>query len=185
MGKGPRHRGRGSPYIAVSYTHLVKRKRKLLPRGFKSFEVNQMEKDLGLCDLVFDYYESQILFGCRKYGDRLPSIAKICDAYHLDVYKRQGASTISELTALGVPAVIVPSPYVTNNHQEKNARVLERAGGAAVVLEGDASGQALFQTACGILHDGEKRDAMEKAMASLGIRDATERIYRTILEICQ
>lgn len=42
-----------------------------------------MEKDLGLCDLVFDYYESQILFGCRKYGDRLPSIAKICDAYHL------------------------------------------------------------------------------------------------------
>lgn len=98
---------------------------------------------------------------------------------------RAGASTISELTALGVPAVIVPSPYVTNNHQEKNARVLERAGGAAVVLEGDASGQALFQTACGILHDGEKRDAMEKAMASLGIRDATERIYRTILEICQ
>ena len=47
---------------------------------------------------------------------------------------RAGASTISELTALGVPALIVPSPYVTNNHQEKNARVLEEAGGAAVLL---------------------------------------------------
>ena len=98
---------------------------------------------------------------------------------------RAGASTISELTALGVPALIVPSPYVTNNHQEKNARVLEAAGGAVVLLERDSSGQALFQTACGILHDAQRRAAMEKAMASLGIRDATERIYQTVLELCQ
>ena len=98
---------------------------------------------------------------------------------------RAGASTISELTALGVPALIVPSPYVTNNHQEKNARVLEAAGGAAVLLEQDSSGQTLFQAACGIVHDEEQRKAMEKAMASLGIRDATERIYQTILELCR
>lgn len=98
---------------------------------------------------------------------------------------RAGASTISELTALGVPALIVPSPYVTNNHQEKNARVLEEAGGAAVLLEKDSSGQAMFQVACGILHDAQRQTEMEKAMASLGIRDATERIYQTILEICQ
>ena len=81
--------------------------------------------------------------------------------------------------------MIVPSPYVTNNHQEKNARVLEKAGGAAVVLEKDASGQILFQTVCGILHDADRRGTMERSMASLGIRDATERIYRTILELCQ
>jgi UDP-N-acetylglucosamine--N-acetylmuramyl-(pentapeptide) pyrophosphoryl-undecaprenol N-acetylglucosamine transferase len=98
---------------------------------------------------------------------------------------RAGASTISELTALGVPALIVPSPYVTNNHQEKNARVLEEAGGAAVLLEQDATGQALFQTVCGILHQDARRASMEKAMATLGIRDATERIYQTVLEITQ
>ena len=98
---------------------------------------------------------------------------------------RAGASTISELTALGIPALIVPSPYVTNNHQEKNARVLEQAGGAVVVLEKDSSGQALFQAACGILRDGDRRTAMENAMSALGIRDATERIYQTVLEICQ
>ena len=98
---------------------------------------------------------------------------------------RAGASTISELTALGIPALIVPSPYVTNNHQEKNARVLEEAGGAAVLVESESSGQALFQMACGILHDDARRTKMETAMASLGIRDATERIYRTILEICK
>ena len=117
----------------------------------------------------------------REYIYDMATVMRAADL----VLCRAGASTISELTALGVPAVIVPSPYVTNNHQEKNARVLEKAGGAAVVLEKDASGQILFQTVCGILHDADRRGTMERSMASLGIRDATERIYRTILELCQ
>ena len=109
-------------------------------------------------------------------------MACVCRAADL-VICRAGASTISELTALGVPALMVPSPYVTNNHQEKNARVLEEAGGAVVLLEKDSTGQVLFQTACGILHDAAKRAEMEQNMAALGIRDAAERIYQTILEI--
>ena len=117
----------------------------------------------------------------REYIYNMAPVMRAADL----VLCRAGASTISELTALGVPALIVPSPYVTNNHQEKNARVLEAAGGAVVLLERDSSGQALFQTACGILHDAQRRAAMEKAMASLGIRDATERIYQTVLELCQ
>ena len=58
-------------------------------------------------------------------------------------------------------------------------------GDRVVLLEKDSSGQALFQTACGILHDEKRRAQMETAMASLGIRDATERIYRTVLELCK
>lgn len=96
---------------------------------------------------------------------------------------RAGASTISELTALGVPALIVPSPYVTNNHQEKNARVLEKAGGACVVLESEANGPTLFQKSCDILHDETRRAEMSSAMEALGIPDATERIYATVLEL--
>ena len=96
---------------------------------------------------------------------------------------RAGASTISELTALGVPALMVPSPYVTNNHQEKNARALEAAGGAVVLVEGECTGQKLFQTACGILRDEERRQEMETAMAALGIRDAGERILETVRQL--
>ncbi|WP_294856830.1 undecaprenyldiphospho-muramoylpentapeptide beta-N-acetylglucosaminyltransferase [uncultured Oscillibacter sp.] len=96
---------------------------------------------------------------------------------------RAGASTISELTALGVPALIVPSPYVTNNHQEKNARVLERAGGACVLLEDEANGQVLFQRSCEILRDDAQRASMSAAMEKLGIPDAAERIYQTVLEL--
>ena len=96
---------------------------------------------------------------------------------------RAGASTISELTALGTPALMVPSHYVTNNHQEKNARALEEAGGVAVLTEMECSGQTLFQAACAILHDEARRRKMEEAMAALGIRDAAERIYQTVLEL--
>ena len=96
---------------------------------------------------------------------------------------RAGASTISELTALGVPTLMVPSPYVTNNHQERNARVLEEAGGAAVLLEPDCTGEKLFQTACGILHDADRQAAMERAMLSLSVQNATEQIYQTVLQI--
>ena len=110
-------------------------------------------------------------------------MARVCRAADL-VICRAGASTISELTALGVAALIVPSPYVTNNHQEKNARVLEAAGGAVVLVESESTAQKLFQTACGVLRDDNRRREMERAMASLGICDATDRIYKTIQEIC-
>lgn len=96
---------------------------------------------------------------------------------------RAGASTISELTALGVPAIIVPSPNVTGNHQEHNARVLSDAGGAVLLLEGDSSGELLYDTACGILDDGERRQAMSRAMASLGTIDAAERIYAAVMAL--
>ena len=96
---------------------------------------------------------------------------------------RAGASTISELTALGVPALMVPSPNVTNNHQEKNARVLEEHGAACVILEKDSSGKLLFEKAALILHDEGKRVSMAESMEKLGIPDATERICSTILGI--
>ncbi|MBE6995365.1 MAG: undecaprenyldiphospho-muramoylpentapeptide beta-N-acetylglucosaminyltransferase [Ruminococcaceae bacterium] len=117
----------------------------------------------------------------REYIYDMAAVMRAADL----VICRAGASTVSELTALGVPALMVPSPYVTNNHQEKNARALERSGGAVVLTEAEASGDVLFRSACGILRDAAARRNMEKAMASLGIRDATERIYQAILEICR
>ena len=115
----------------------------------------------------------------REYIQDMGTLMRAADL----VICRAGASTISELTALGTPALMVPSPYVTNNHQEKNARALEEHGGAVVLLEPECSGQALFQAACGILHDPNRLRAMEAAMTSLGIRDAAERIYQTVLDI--
>ena len=96
---------------------------------------------------------------------------------------RAGASTVSELTALGMPAIMVPSPYVTNNHQEKNARLLEAHGGAEVLLEREANGAALYRAAADILRSPDKQTRMKQGMLSLGIPDATERIYETVMAL--
>ena len=98
---------------------------------------------------------------------------------------RAGASTVSEITALAMPTVIVPSPYVTNNHQEKNARILEKHGGAVLLLEKEASGDVLYETAKEILLDSTRQAAMSRGMAELGILDATDRIYDTVMSICK
>ena len=117
----------------------------------------------------------------REYIYDMAAVMRAADL----VICRAGASTISELTALGVPALIVPSPFVTNNHQEKNARALEAAGGAEVLVESACSAQELFQRACGILHDDARRGAMAEAMASLGAPDAAERICAVVHALCK
>lgn len=113
----------------------------------------------------------------REYIHDMGTLMRAADL----VICRAGASTISELTALGVPAIIVPSPNVTHNHQEHNARVLADAGGAVMILEKDSSGQLLYDTARSILKDDARRAEMSAAMASLGVIDATEKIYAAVM----
>lgn len=113
----------------------------------------------------------------REYIHDMGTLMRAADL----VICRAGASTISELTALGVPAIIVPSPNVTHNHQEHNARVLSDAGGAVLMLEQDSSGQKLYDTACSILSDDSRRASMSQAMASLGVIDAAEQIYAAVM----
>ena len=109
----------------------------------------------------------------------MPTVMRAADL----VISRGGASTISELTALGMPSIIVPSPYVVNNHQEKNARILEEHGGVRLILEAESSGQKLFDAAMDILGDAQKRQAMHQAMLELSVPDAAERIYQTVMEL--
>ena len=57
---------------------------------------------------------------------------------------RAGAITLAEVTAMGLPAILIPSPYVTNNHQEYNAKVLEN-GAAVVLLEKDLTPSKMIE----------------------------------------
>lgn len=113
----------------------------------------------------------------REYIQNMADLMRAADL----VICRAGASTISELTALGVPAIIVPSPNVTHNHQEHNARVLADAGGAVMILEKDSSGQKLYDVSRDILRDEARRKAMRAAMSSLGTIDAAEKILDAVM----
>ncbi len=117
----------------------------------------------------------------RDYITDMPRVMAAADL----IMCRGGASTLSEITALGKPAIIVPSPNVSANHQEKNARELEKVGGAVVVLEKDCSGELLYKTAEDILKDGESLKKMSASLNSIAILDATQRIYSELCKLCK
>ncbi|WP_400163196.1 undecaprenyldiphospho-muramoylpentapeptide beta-N-acetylglucosaminyltransferase [Brevibacillus sp. TJ4] len=98
---------------------------------------------------------------------------------------RAGASTLAEITALGVPAILIPSPYVTNNHQEKNARGLERAGAAKVILERELSGESLMAELSALLADRQTWEEMRKSSLTLGMPRAAATIVENLLEIAK
>ena len=115
----------------------------------------------------------------RSYIYDMPKVMAAADL----VMCRSGASTLSELAELGKPAILVPSPNVTNNHQEKNARVLETAGAAKVLLEGEFNADSMLGMMSELLGDSRQLAEMSRAMLGLRIPDATERIADLVLEL--
>ena len=115
----------------------------------------------------------------REYIFDMPRVMAAADL----VLCRAGASTISELTYMGKPVIMVPSPNVTNHHQERNARVLEKAGGAKVLLEGEFDAQSLLALVQELLADEQRLSAMSAAMRSLAVPDATDKICGIIMDI--
>ncbi|MGD8190027.1 undecaprenyldiphospho-muramoylpentapeptide beta-N-acetylglucosaminyltransferase [Brevibacillus ginsengisoli] len=99
------------------------------------------------------------------------------------IVNRAGASFLAEITSLGIPAILIPSPYVTNNHQEKNARGLERAGAGVVILEKDLSGQTLQDALTPLLTDPKLHHKMREESLRLGKQDAASAIYRVVKEL--
>ena len=113
----------------------------------------------------------------RPYIYDMPRVMAAADL----IMCRSGASTLAELSAIGKPAVLVPSPNVTNNHQEKNARVLETAGGAKVYLEGEFDAESLYCDICSMINDEELLRSMSGAMAASGQPEARDKIADIIL----
>jgi UDP-N-acetylglucosamine--N-acetylmuramyl-(pentapeptide) pyrophosphoryl-undecaprenol N-acetylglucosamine transferase len=95
---------------------------------------------------------------------------------------RAGATSIAEMTVCGLPMILVPYPHATENHQEANARELERAGAADVELDRDLSPQGLVRR----INDGvdrtARRAAMAEASAAWGRPDADSRLAQVVVE---
>lgn len=98
------------------------------------------------------------------------------------IIARSGGS-VSEMTALGKAAILIPSPYVAGNHQEHNARAVEHSGGAIVICEKDLTADLLGEAAAGILESDTVLKKMSEASRSIGIQDATDKIYKIALEL--
>ena len=117
----------------------------------------------------------------REYIYNMPTVMAAADV----IVSRAGASSLNEIGVSGTPCVIIPSPNVTDNHQEKNARVLEKRGAAIVLLEQDVTGSKLYQEVSALLKDQSRRQQMRQALRECVPADAAERMVRLILEMAK
>lgn len=98
---------------------------------------------------------------------------------------RAGANTVHELAASGVPSILVPYPHATANHQEANARALERAGGAEVVLDRDLTPERFAESVRSLTEDVERRAVMGKAAAGWATPDAAGRVAELVRSVAR
>ena len=96
---------------------------------------------------------------------------------------RAGATSIAELTALGKPALLVPYPHATGDHQLHNGRALAQAGGAVVVEDQDLSGRRVVDAIEPWLTDPEAHRAVAEASRAFGRRDAATNVARLVLDL--
>ena len=123
--------------------------------------------------------EAQELVSMQEYIYNMPTLMAAADLF----ISRAGASTLNEIAAAGTPCIIVPSPNVTNNHQEKTARILEQRGAAVVIRESECDGANLYKAAKELLEDRQRREAMSKALRDMAVIDSAERILDIVLEL--
>ena len=108
----------------------------------------------------------------REYIYNMPTVLAAADV----VIGRAGSGTCNEIAATGTPCILIPSPNVTNNHQEKNARVLESGGGAIVLLEQDAGAKAVYDQVRDLLNNKEKSAQMSAQLREMAVADSADRI---------
>lgn len=124
----------------------------------------------------------------EKLNDKIAIVPYI---YNMDVVlpaadlviARAGAITVSELLALGVPSVLIPSPNVTNNHQEHNARSVSDMNASVMICEHDITEGLVSKTVKELIDNKEKRIKMSENAKKLAITDGTKRICDIILSL--
>jgi len=117
----------------------------------------------------------------REYIYNMPTVMAAADV----IISRAGASSCNEIAASGTPAILIPSPNVTDNHQEKNARVLADRNGAVLLLEKECTAKRLYQEVMQLLQDAQRRENMGNALRQKVILDSAERICDILEELAR
>ncbi|MCD8025571.1 MAG: undecaprenyldiphospho-muramoylpentapeptide beta-N-acetylglucosaminyltransferase [Clostridiales bacterium] len=115
----------------------------------------------------------------RPYIDNMPTCMAAADL----VICRAGAITLSEIQAMGKPAILIPSPNVAENHQYHNAMALVNAGAAEIIEEKDLTGELLMKKADKMLLDLNKLEEISRNSRKMAITNANERIYSVVKSV--
>jgi UDP-N-acetylglucosamine--N-acetylmuramyl-(pentapeptide) pyrophosphoryl-undecaprenol N-acetylglucosamine transferase len=97
------------------------------------------------------------------------------------IVSRAGASSTAEIAVIGRPAILVPYPYATDNHQEENAKAFEAVGAAMVLRDPECTGERLASELQTLIHDPVRRDVMSSAVQRLAHPLAAEKVAEEII----
>jgi len=120
---------------------------------------------------------SALVVRALPFLDRMELAYAVADL----VVSRAGATTIAEVAACGVPSVLVPYPYATAGHQEANARAVQRAGGASVVLDDQLTAELLAERVESLLDHDERLRAMSSAATAWSRPDAAAAVAELVV----
>ena len=98
------------------------------------------------------------------------------------IISRSGATTIAEITVLGIPSILIPSPNVTEDHQTKNAMSLVNHQAAVLLKEDQVSGQSLLAQMDHLMNNSSARQAMGERALELGEPYATDQLIQVMLD---
>ncbi len=123
--------------------------------------------------------------------DKIPNVKIMPYIYNMEemmnivdlVVCRSGAMTITEIANVGKPAIFIPFPFATENHQEYNARVLEKVGSAKIILDKNLTSNVLNDEIQNMVKDREKLNKMGENAHKVSIKDVEEKIYKEIKEV--
>ena len=115
----------------------------------------------------------------REYIDDM----QLCMAAADLVICRAGAITLSELQICGKPSVLIPSPYVAENHQFHNAMSLKNVGAAELIEEKELTGEKLIDVVSLLIENKPRLEQMSKKAQASAIADANERIYKVVMDL--
>ena len=113
----------------------------------------------------------------RGFLERMELAYAVADA----VVARGGATTIAEIAVSGLPSLLVPYPYATGRHQEANARALQRAGAATMLLDDELGGRVLADRIEWLLSDDRRLRTMGERARAWSKPDAATALARTVL----
>ena len=115
----------------------------------------------------------------QEYIYNMPELTAAADV----ILSRAGASSCNEIAASGTPCILIPSPNVTDNHQEKNARALEACGGAIVIPESACTEQRLMEEITNLLADRQRYTQMGISLQKFSVPDSAERLCNIIEQL--
>ena len=170
----------GGSQGARALSEIVPAALAMLPPDVRArLEIVQQSRPEDILSVEADYLEAGIQAKVAEFFNDLP---RCMAAAHL-VIARSGASTVSELAVIGRPAILIPYPFATDDHQTANASVLANAGAAWLIPQRDLTADRLSALLAKLFANPEELAKRSEAAASLGKPDAAQRLADLVDEI--